>query len=290
MDFGAIFSLFGVFMSEIFLTQKSEPIIFADSVFALSGLTDQDSVIHVLCLNGAMSLLYQQTYFNVVPGDYVILPSLRLAGAFAQSSDFRAIVMALNSRFVMGLALKSNYGITGHLSLLQNPVMKLNNVWLKRCEEDLNRIRNRCHEFNSRFGKEMLEHLLMAHILDLYEIHAENNKLKEISAKNADLLNRFIALLMNGDYRQHRDLDYYAQKLFVSSHYLSEVCRKVGGKGASYFIDRFTLQEISNLLQDKKYSLSEISEIMNFSSVSYFSRYVHQKTGMTPSEYRKNNS
>lgn len=290
ISFGDKFSLFGVFMTDKKERETSKPILFSDSVTTLLSLPDQDCVVHIMCQQGAMSLLFQQTHFNVIPGDYVILPSLRLAKSFAESSDFKGIVMALESRFVMGLTLKSNYGVTGHLSLLQNPVMKLNKSWQKRCETDLERIKNRSEEFSKRFGREMIEHLLMAHILDLYEIHAQSHQFEEISDRNADLLNRFITLLMNGDFKEHRDLDYYAEKLFVTAHYLSEVCRRVSGKGAYYFIERFTVQEITALLRDKRYTLSEIVELMNFSSISYFSRYVRQKTGMTPSEFRKNNS
>ena len=50
---------------------------------------------------------------------------------------------------------------------------------------------------------------------------------------------------------------------------------------------RFTMQEIACLLRQKELSLAEIAERMNFSSVSYFSRYVQKRINLSPSEYRK---
>ena len=61
----------------------------------------------------------------------------------------------------------------------------------------------------------------------------------------------------------------------------------VSGKPATYWIDRFTLQEIVRLLRRKELPLNRIAEQLNFSSVSYFSRYVLKRMMITPSEYRK---
>lgn len=64
--------------------------------------------------------------------------------------------------------------------------------------------------------------------------------------------------------------------------------QKVSGKSATYWIDRFTLQEITRLLRQKELSLTAISEYLNFSSISYLSRYVQKRIKVTPSEYRNN--
>lgn len=130
--------------------------------------------------------------------------------------------------------------------------------------------------------------LLTAHILDLYDIHAQSNKELQVSERVTSLLRKFIELLYGGGYVRNRDLEFYASRLCVTPHYLSEICKKVSGKPASYWIDRFTMQEITRLLRQKELSLTEIAERMNFSSVSYFSRYVQKRINLSPSEYRKN--
>ncbi|MED9800693.1 MAG: helix-turn-helix domain-containing protein, partial [Prevotella sp.] len=101
------------------------------------------------------------------------------------------------------------------------------------------------------------------------------------------LTRSFIELLYNGEYMRNRSLSHYASRLCVTPHYLSEICKKISGKTASYWIDRFTMQEITRLLRQKELSLTEIAERMNFSSMSYFSRFVQKRIGLSPSEYRK---
>ena len=218
---------------------NTPPITFAKSVSTLLADRKYGEIVHILCLKGALSFLFQETLYNVGPNDYVILPNVRLARSFNESEDFEGIVMALEDRFVTALALRSNYGVIGHLSLLQNPVMKLSSEIARQSADDLKRLQKRLTHRDHYFYEEMIGHLLMAHILDLYDIHAKSASMERLSDRKADLLNRFIALLMRGDYREHRQLDHYAEQLFVNGHYLSEVCRKASGQGASYFIERF---------------------------------------------------
>ena len=246
-------------------------------------------VLHILCIAGSMSFVYQEVRYNIMPHDYVIMPNVSLASGFSFSADFDALIMSLSEAFVASLAIRSNYGIIGHLSLLQNPVMKLSGGDFGRCRDDMERLRERLKDVGHLFREEMLGSLLTAHILDLYDIHARENNVSMQAPEHAtDLLRRFVEMLYEGEYKVHRDLKYYASRLCVSPHYLSEVCRGICGRPASYWIDRFTLQETTRLLGRKDLTLTEIAESLNFSSMSYFSRYVQKRLGVSPSTYRSN--
>ena len=245
-----------------------------------------DHVLHILCIEGNMSFSFQNIRYNVMPRDYVILTNLSLASAFSQSEDFDAVIMSLSEPFVTSMGIQSNYGIIGHMSLLQNPVMKLSHHDYRVCLEDMWRLRERLDETRHLFREEMLGHLLLVHVLDLYDIHARSQAERNVSERNADLLRRFIGLLYNKEYVQTRSLAHYASRLCVTPHYLTEVCKKASGKPATYWIDRFTTHEIARLLRQKEIPLKDVADRMNFSSLSYFSRYVQKQMGMPPSEYR----
>lgn len=243
-------------------------------------------IIHILCRQGSMSFTLHDTRYNIAAGDYVILPNGVIVSGFSESDDFCGIVMSLSENFVASIAIRSNYGIIGHLSLLQNPVMKLSLRDFQKCEEDMLRLRERMDDDKHLFREEMLGSLLTAHILDLYDIHARGQKSAAVSERMAVLLRQFIELLYRGEYIRNRNLTFYASHLCITPHYLSEVCRKVSGLPATYWIDRFTLYEVTRLLRQKELSLTDIADRLNFSSLSYFSRYVQKRIGVSPSEYR----
>ena len=263
-----------------------DKILFFKSLSDYSFAQHADSVLHILCTGGNMSFSFQDVRYNVVPGDYVILTNPALASDFSESVDFDAVIMSLSEAFITSMAIQSNYGIIGHMSLLQNPVMKLSPHDYRICLEDMWKLHERLNETQHLFREEMLGHLLLVHILDLYDIHAKSQAERNISERNGDLLRRFVELLYHKEYTQNRNLAHYASRLCITPHYLTEVCKKVSGKPATYWIDRFTTHEIARLLLQKEIPLKEIADRMNFSSLSYFSRYVQKQMGVSPSEYR----
>ena len=260
----------------------------ADTLQDFNTLHYAGQIVHILCWDGSMGFTFQDTRYNISVNDYVILPNAELGSGFSASNDFRGILMSLSEAFVASIAIRSNYGIIGHLSLLQNPVMKLSARDFRICEAALRYLRMRMEEKEHLFREELLGSLLTAHILDLYDIHARCRNASSLSEHTASLLRSFIELLYNGEYMRNRDLDFYATHLCITPHYLSEICRKASGRPATYWIDRFTIQEITRLLRQKELSLTTIAERMNFSSVPYFSRYVQKRIGVPPSEYRNN--
>ena len=262
-------------------------ILFIDDLRDFGLWRQAGRVLHVLCTAGNMSFMFRDVRYNVAPADYVILPNVLLSSGFSGSADFAAVVMGLSESYVASMAIRSNYGVIGHLSLLQNPVMRLSDHDFRVCLDGMTRLRERQADATHLFRDEMLGCLLTAHILDLYDIHARCNPQRQVSEHTARLLRRFVEMLYRGDYATRRDLDYYASELCVTPHYLSEVCRKACGRPASYWIDRFTLNDITRLLVRKDVPLAAIAERFSFSSLSYFSRYVQKRLGKSPSEYRK---
>ena len=106
-------------------------------------------------------------------------------------------------------------------------------------------------------------------------------------AQQHQLMEEFMSMLERGDFRQNRDIGYYADKLCVTSKYLSEVCKKVSGLPAAFWITRYTALDISRLLRDCSLSFTDISDMFGFSSLSHFSRYVQTNLGAKPSHFRE---
>lgn len=261
-------------------------IVFTDTLADYDSVKYADCVLHILCRQGSMSFALHDTRYNITAGDYVIVPNLMLVSGFSESGDFRATMMYLSNTFISLMAIRSNYGIIGHLSLLQNPVMQLSSRDFRVCDEDLQRIRERMENRDHLFREEMLGSLLTAHILNIYDIHARKQKWVQVSERTAILVQQFIGLLYQGEYIRNRDIAYYASRLCITPHYLSEICKKVSGQPATYWIDRFTTHEITHLLRQKDLPFTEIAEHLSFSSLSYFSRYVQKSLGVSPSAFR----
>ena len=108
----------------------------------------------------------------------------------------------------------------------------------------------------------------------------------EVQSQSATVMQRFINMLERGDYRKNREVTYYASELCIAPKYLSEISKSITGNSANWWINRFTVLDISRQLRNRSLSFVDISEMFNFSSPAYFSRYVQRYLGESPSEYR----
>lgn len=168
-----------------------------------------------------------------------------------------------------------------------NPVIRLTPEQQVLCQQDFENLERRIQDTGHRFYRETLINAMQAAILDFFDFHTCLYGESNISSQNASIMNRFLKMLETGTYREHREVTYYADCLCITPKYLSEVSKKASGYAANYWINRYTILDISRLLRDRSLSFVEISDLFGFSSPAYFSRYVQQNLGIIPSDYRE---
>lgn len=242
---------------------------------------------HILCLDGSATIYFNGKDFLMEKGGCCIIRATQLIEGWTVSEDFECSIIYADPQFIEKATPRSNYGIRGSLSLFNTPVFHLNDEEFERCKEDYVRIEKCLANPDHRFFEEVKLNAMQALILDFFDFHARvNEQQDDIQTPNAQLMWRFISMLERGDYRQNREVSYYASELCVAPKYLSEISKQVSGCSANYWINRFTILDISRLLRDKQLDFVSITDLFNFPSASYFTRYVQRYLGETPSEYR----
>lgn len=204
-----------------------------------------------------------------------------------ESADFRVDVIYVTQQFIEISTPQSNYGMRGQLSLYQNPIMKLTPVQQEVCQRNFEAVRRRLSQTEHCFRRDALLNAVQCMIIDFFDFHAHLYGTDKISGQHHQLMEQFIDMLERGDFRQNRDISYYADKLCITPKYLSDVSKKVSGLPATFWITRYTSLDISRLLRDRSLSFTDISELFGFSSLSHFSRYVQTNLGAKPSDFRE---
>lgn len=261
-------------------------IIITDTLEGLGTDTYSNYLAHALCLSGTCQLGYNGQELKLHAGDLMIVRKGKLVDRIKPSKDFRVKVIYVTSGFVVLSTPQSNYGMKGQLSLFINPIMRLTAEQQELCRRNFEMVEFRLRNTDHHFHRDMLIGTLQILILDFFDFHSHLYREDNISLTNASIMNRFLNMLENGTYREHREVTYYANYLCVTSKYLSEVSKKVSGYAANYWINRYTTLDISRLLRDKSLTFVQVSDMFGFSSPAYFSRYVKQHLGVNPTEYR----
>lgn len=134
-----------------------------------------------------------------------------------------------------------------------------------------------------------LMHLVMSF---LYRIHRMNEVRsgkvkKERLPRVKQIKSEFINMVVTQDVPQLTIAE-YAEALGVSENYLSIIIKQETNQTVKKWIEQKTETLIKLLLTEpKNRNLSEIAEIVGYSSPPQVVRFFKRRTGMTPYEYRK---
>lgn len=107
---------------------------------------------------------------------------------------------------------------------------------------------------------------------------------------NSRLLNRECTQIKNyldANYSETITLDSLAALTHMNKYYLAHTFTKYIGLSPINYLLQKRIQEGKSLLESTSYSIAQISDLLGFSSQSYFSQAFRKATGMTPMQYRK---
>ena len=101
-----------------------------------------------------------------------------------------------------------------------------------------------------------------------------------------ELFNRFM-MLLEKDYKISRDVNYYAEKMNISSKYLTNIVNQVTGHTPKTIIDQYVILQLKLHLKRSTQSIKEMAWEFHFADVSFFCRYFKKHTGLTPQQIRE---
>lgn len=97
----------------------------------------------------------------------------------------------------------------------------------------------------------------------------------------------FIENYILSHYSEDITLDTLASLTFMNKYYLVHTFKKYKGTSPINFLIEKRVQEAKNLLGTTDYSIAQISDIVGFSSQSYFAQTFRKLTNLSPLQYRK---
>lgn len=263
-----------------------EHIVFASDPSQINSPAFYDCVIHILCLRGRAVLHYNGQQFAICESDIVILSLPRGAEIKDCSDDFSCEYLAAPDKFLHNLLPANNYSIRGRVSLFSNPVIKASEGEALTFQRDIHNIRERVDDTTHLFYEEMIGSLLQTMIYDLFSFHARRNSDVLTTDRVGYITAQFFIMIEARRPKTHRDVAYYANELNVTPKYLSDTIKRVTGQSVSTHINRCAANIIIEFLKDNSLSITQIADEMEFSSLSYFSRYCQKHVGMSPAKFR----
>ena len=136
------------------------------------------------------------------------------------------------------------------------------------------------------YDRQAVEHLETALLYDLKLLHAHQSS--DNSAKlsrGQRILQQFLDALGRKD-PLPRNIKAYADHLCITPNHLSAVIREQSGRSVMDWLNAHCILRAQVLLRHTNLSIYEIADSLGFQSATFFTRFFHRETGVTPKEYR----
>ena len=139
--------------------------------------------------------------------------------------------------------------------------------------------------FNIKYYSEFFS--LLETIDELISNNMKQIKTKLNISKSQHTVNEIIAYI-NAHLMESMTLDDIAEHFFMNKDYLGRLFKKHTHATIGHYISMQKLSQAQHLLSQGQ-SVAQVYEHLGFSSYAYFFKFFKKMTGISPSQYRKNN-
>jgi AraC-like DNA-binding protein len=104
-------------------------------------------------------------------------------------------------------------------------------------------------------------------------------------SRQDEIVARFLQCV-HDNYREHRDLGFYAAQLGLTLKYMSHVIYGQTGRHPSQWIKDYVILEAKSMLRSGRYSIQQIADELHFPNQSFFGKYFKEAVGVSPKKWK----
>jgi AraC family transcriptional activator of pobA len=149
-----------------------------------------------------------------------------------------------------------------------------------------------CEMMHDEMQQESPDYSVIRHLLSALFTMIESEKRKLTTDEGLNLKTQSTTFknflnILEENFRRPEGVEFYAEKLFMSSRNLNMICQGILQQSVSEIIETRKLIEAKNLLASTDKTISEIGFELGYNEKSYFSNVFKKKAGQTPTEFRE---
>ncbi len=105
------------------------------------------------------------------------------------------------------------------------------------------------------------------------------------ASRRDEIVARFLQCV-HENYREHRDLGFYADQLCLSLKYMSHVIYEQTGRHPSRWIKDYVILDAKTMLRSGRYTVQQIADELHFPNQSFFGKYFKEAVGVSPKKWK----
>jgi len=244
-------------------------------------------IVMALCRKGHAEYSIDTREQSVKPGDLFFVSERHIIDQYSSSPDFECMGILLSTEFYHGFIQNVKNISSLLLFSMDNPVVALTPREIQVYSNYYQAIREKMADTEHHYRTDLVRALLLAMFYDMSNVIWRVEHSQSKTRKRADdLFARFVRLLEE-NFRSERRVSWYADQLCITPKYLSEVVKSVSKRTPNEWIDNYVILEVRVQLKNTTKSIKEITKELHFPNQSFLGKYFKERTGLSPSDYRK---
>lgn len=201
--------------------------------------------------------------------------------------DFKCVVIGVPAVLTQSASLQMD--ISFIFLLMKKPCWELEGNMRKMAESFYTMFEYISNDLQSDAKTDLITSLFTFFMSVIYEStkHTLPSDKPKTSMTKHSLISRFGKLLRVHIREDHR-VSYYADQLFVTPKYLTQVVKSTIGITPKDIIDRMLALESLQLLKHTNHTIQQISGQLGFPDQSYFGRFFKRMFNISPIQFRQN--
>lgn len=249
------------------------------------------TITTLVCLEGRIEITNNLKPYTLKANDAVVNNSGTIGELKSMSADTRFLLMVLNNNFYFPFITQ---GDTAELlrGLADYPVCHLNDNEVRQAVGIYNGMKQLLNqEEKPLYVYEIAKGMVQAFSFTIFSrLMSERSKNQESMKRHEgnrshEIYTNFLREVER-NYMKQRDIKFYADRLCLTPKYLSQIVYKESGSYAGEHIKSYVIVEAKALIKSHNYTMQQISDMLNFTSLSFFSKYFKAATGFSPMQYQ----
>lgn len=213
-------------------------------------------------------------------------------GDLALAGTFSASLAVVEQKFFIESAQNIRPNISeGMKSFSQSPFLCLRTDEALRMQQLEGFIFHTLEAAGHTFRHELLQTLICAWQYELWNIvfNHQNTVRMAGETRRKEAVSHFL-FLAHAHCREHHEVGWYATQMGLSPDVLSATLKRFCGKTGNALLNELLVTEAQVGLRNPSLSIQDVAEMLCFSDQSAFGKFFKRQCGMTPLQYKKQNS
>lgn len=238
-----------------------------------------------LCLDGEVEISLNLKHYTIKKNNLLFLFPGVIWKYHKKSPDLSFIILIAKTEFLQQLQVNLQKALSMSVYIIQYPITQLTPTETEGLVDSISFLKRKTE--TETVNTDVIKFTFQAISAEIDMIFKQRYKVRPIKiSRKEEIMKNFMQLLLK-HYKQHRDVQFYANELCITPKHLSLVIKQTTKKGANEIINEYVTLQAKSMIKSSTLTIQQISNELNFANQSFFGKFFKRQTGMSPKQYRQ---